>query len=135
MDSFRRLIVIVTLLLVLFVLLASGAPDITPIYLSHQYEDMNPVSAYQEYAHLVRRTLIEDTQRNGYNYFFALGLAPVCYGHAACSGTISAEDCITCLRAAQTLWLSGSSINYFNGIVNLADCRMRWARERVDANY
>lgn len=127
---------VILLLLVLFVLLSSGAPDTTPIYLSHQFEDTNPVSDYQEYARLVRRTLIEDTQRYGYNHFFALGIAPnVCYGHAACRGPLGAEDCITCLRVAETLWLSGSTMTYFNGMVKLADCRMRWARERVDANY
>lgn len=64
--------------------------------------------------------LIKNTPDTGYDYYYIFYDA---YGHAACNGKITKEDCTSCLKSARDQDCTPGRVG---AQIQLQDCRIRY---------
>lgn len=84
-------------------------------------------SLYADHAGNVIEDLVRDTPCNGYDYYVTSpGPSQFVYGHGACSGGLSHDDCHACLYQAMLDTFIDCSQLTIGLQVQLVDCRIRY---------
>ncbi|KAI4331527.1 hypothetical protein MLD38_029712 [Melastoma candidum] len=100
---------------------------------------VQPLSLYSQCRDDLLAQVIDGTPSEGYSYSFSFAntVAPNCnivFGHGACNGNLTEDDCSACLKAA--LGETNRNCRYGLGAwTKLADCRMKYDNHVFSPNY
>lgn len=103
-----------------------GDPDLWLVYkicngIKYQWGD-----TYGTRVESVLQDLVHETQYHGYSYYsHDTYSGQGCYGHAACNGALSQDDCFSCLFAARDRLKEVCPLDT-GAQLQLRDCRIRY---------
>ncbi|OWM81360.1 hypothetical protein CDL15_Pgr007398 [Punica granatum] len=101
-----------------------GVPDLTVLSKICNGQEF-PYESFRVALDIVLDRLISNTPDYGFNYY-DWSDSPSIYGHAACNGKLSKDDCQLCLTIAREQLSVHCPENPYGAQVHLQDCRMRY---------
>lgn len=94
-------------------------------------EDLYQVSINDVLYHLQNKTVF-----NGHDYYYSSpwpGPTPICYGHSACNGQITHDDCSKCMAVALQQ-ITDQCPEVIGAQIQLVDCRARYEQYESTSN-